>query len=216
MVPSNFVILVLRSQGGSGGTCNVADLLDDACGTEEPPPPRDVLERPYTVGGALPPPPPPLPMFEADSQKFASAPSVPRGFKLKNFGPAFGGDQWGGPRRRGSQPTPPSPSPPSDTSLAPRHPLRRALHNAPLPTTMRRLTAWVAPTAVSEDETLVGWRVSFLRPGIVPVGAPPPPPPFLLRGRPCQSNGWCCFRQVVGLQCFSRKGGGGAESLGGM
>ena len=28
--------------------------------------PRDVLERPYTVGGA---PPPPLPMFEADSQK---------------------------------------------------------------------------------------------------------------------------------------------------
>ena len=61
----------------------------------------DVLERPYTVGGGgVPPltppyppppfgPPPPLPsplvMFEADSQNFASAPSVPRGFKLQKF-----------------------------------------------------------------------------------------------------------------------------------
>ena len=50
---------------------------------------RGVLERPCTAGGwgvpplpdPLPPPPPPLPMFEADSQSFASAPSVPRGFK---------------------------------------------------------------------------------------------------------------------------------------
>ena len=34
-------------------------------------------------------------MFEAGSQNFASAPSVPRGFKLKNFRPSFGGDPRG-------------------------------------------------------------------------------------------------------------------------
>ena len=48
----------------------------------------------------LPPPPPPLPMFETDSQNFASAPSVPRGFTLKNRGTLGGG---------GSQPNPPPP-----------------------------------------------------------------------------------------------------------
>ena len=59
---------------------------------------RDVLGRPYTAGGGVTPwdpPPPPLPMFEADSQKFASAPSVPRGFKLQIFRLAFAGDHWG-------------------------------------------------------------------------------------------------------------------------
>ena len=51
----------------------------------------DVLYRPYTVGEGFPtpldppPPSPLLPMFEADSQNFASVPSVPRGFKLQNF-----------------------------------------------------------------------------------------------------------------------------------
>ena len=72
-----------RAPRGSGGV--IAD-------------PSDVLERPYTVGGGgVPPltpptslpfdphPPPPLPMFEADSQNFASAPSVKRGFTLQNF-----------------------------------------------------------------------------------------------------------------------------------
>jgi len=53
---------------------------------------RDVLERPYTVGGVgfnpPPPPPPLLPMYKADSQNLASAPSAPRGFELKNFRPA--------------------------------------------------------------------------------------------------------------------------------
>ena len=85
-----------------------------------------VLERPYTVGGGgvappgTPPPPgppPPLLMFEASSQIFASAPLVPRGFRLQNFRPAFGRDHrgpWeeGGP----SQPPPPPPSL-SNTSL---------------------------------------------------------------------------------------------------
>ena len=70
-------------------------------------------------GGGYPPPPP-LPMFGTDSQNFASAPSAPRGSKLQNFRPAFGGDHRalaGG----GSWPTPPPfrppPSPPSNSSL---------------------------------------------------------------------------------------------------
>ena len=65
---------------------------------------KDVLERPYTVGGA-PPPPPPLPMFEADTQNFAAAPSAPRGFKFQNFWPALSGDHRG----RGGLANPPSP-----------------------------------------------------------------------------------------------------------
>ena len=84
-------------------------------------PASNVLERPYSVGGGgvtpRPPPPPstpPLPMFEADSQIFASAPSVPRGFKHRNFRPAFGGDHWGTLGGGGAQPNPPPPftSPP--------------------------------------------------------------------------------------------------------
>ena len=51
--------------------------------------------------------PPPLLMFEADSQNFASAPSVPRGFTLQNVWPPFGGDHRGTLERGGSQPTPP-------------------------------------------------------------------------------------------------------------
>ena len=88
---------------------------------------RDVLERPYTVagGGGTPPwtplPPPPPPMFGADSQNFASAPSVPRGFKLKTFGPPSAGT-IGGPWEEGGPsqisllppPLPPSPPPPSN------------------------------------------------------------------------------------------------------
>ena len=97
---------------------------------------RNVLEQPYTVGGGggsppgphpppppRPPPPPPLPMFEADSQNFALA--LSRGFKLKHFGPAFGGDHKGTLGGEGSQPKPPSDptSPPYNTSLpmAPDH-----------------------------------------------------------------------------------------------
>ena len=80
-------------------------------------PSRDVLERSHTVGGGgkVPPPPgpppPPLPMFEADSQNFASAPSVPRGFELTNFWPAFGGEHRG---TLGGGGVPVNPPPPSD------------------------------------------------------------------------------------------------------
>ena len=94
-------------------------VLPDDRVLHAPPPPSDVFEWPYTAGGAPPPPPPPLPMFEADSQNFASAPSVPRGFTLQNFRPAFGGDHRGTLGGWGSQPTPPppllihSPAPPS-------------------------------------------------------------------------------------------------------
>ena len=68
-----------------------------------------------------PPPPPPLRMFEADSQNFASAPSVPRGFELHNFRPAFGGDHretQGGGCVPAKPPSPPFRPPPSNTSLA--------------------------------------------------------------------------------------------------
>ena len=75
-----------------------------------------------------PPPPPPLPMFEADSQNFALAPSVPRGLKLESCGPPSVGT-IGGPKEEGcpsQHPPPPSdppspPSAPSNTSLAQAH-----------------------------------------------------------------------------------------------
>ena len=57
-----------------------------------------------------PPPPPPLPMFEADSQNFASAPSVPRGFTLQTFSAPFSGDHRG---RVPANPHPPSHPPPT-------------------------------------------------------------------------------------------------------
>ena len=57
-----------------------------------PPPLDHVMTAPWAQG-CVPAavrrrrrdPPPPLPMFGADSQTFASAPSVPRGFTLNNF-----------------------------------------------------------------------------------------------------------------------------------
>ena len=57
--------------------------------------------------------PSPLPMFEADSQNFASVPLAPRRFKLKNFWPTFGGDHRGTLEGGGSQPNP-LPLTPSD------------------------------------------------------------------------------------------------------
>ena len=80
-----------------------AVCLGGWAGGEGAGPSSDVFERPYTVGGrgGYPPPPldppsprpPPLPMFEADSQNFASEPLAPRRYKLQFFWPAFGGDQ---------------------------------------------------------------------------------------------------------------------------
>ena len=72
--------------------------------------PSYVLERPYTVGVGVgcppldPPPPPPLPIFEADRQNLASAPSVPRGFTLQNFGPPSAVTMGGPWEEGGSQP----------------------------------------------------------------------------------------------------------------
>ena len=51
-------------------------------------------------------------MLEADSQNFASAPSAPRGFTLKNFRPAFGHGTIGGPWEEGGPQPPPPQNPP--------------------------------------------------------------------------------------------------------
>ena len=72
-------------------------------------------DPPYLPPLGPPPPLPPLVMFEADSQNFASAPSVPRGFKFQNLWPAFGGDHRGTIGGGRVRPNPPPPSlPPSD------------------------------------------------------------------------------------------------------
>ena len=96
------------------------------------------LTPPYLPPLGPPPPlPPPLVMCEADSQKFASAPSVPRGFKLQNFRPAFSGDHrgtlgGGGVRPNAPPPSPlQTPSPPSNTSMG-----RGPLH-APMASRLR-------------------------------------------------------------------------------
>ena len=74
-------------------------------------------------GGYLPGPPPPplLPMFGADSQNFASAPSVSRGLSFKIFGPPSAGT-IGGPKEEGDPsqtPPPPPQTPPSDPPFRP-------------------------------------------------------------------------------------------------
>ena len=78
---------------------------------------RGVVGRPCAVAPPRPPPPPPLPMFEADSQHFASAPSVPRGFTIQNVRFTFGGDHrgtLGGGGVPAKPPFTPPPFPPSD------------------------------------------------------------------------------------------------------
>ena len=76
---------------------------------------------PEEEGGYPPPPgppsPPPFPTFEADSQNFASAPSVPRGFKRQNFLPAFGGDRRPSTPRRSQRPPKAAVLPPPSLSL---------------------------------------------------------------------------------------------------
>ena len=97
--------------GGGGGQCPPTH----PAGTP-PPNPRGVLER-LTAGGGPPPPldlpPPALPVFQPN---FASVPSVPRGFKLKEFRPALGGDPLGTKGGGGSSQTPSAPLLPN-TSL---------------------------------------------------------------------------------------------------
>ena len=57
-------------------------------------------------------PPPPLPMFEADSQTFASAPSMPRGFEPQKVWPPFGRGPQGDPLGGGGVPAKPPSDPP--------------------------------------------------------------------------------------------------------
>ena len=125
-----------------------------------PPPPRDVLERPHAVGGGgdtpprppSPPPPPPLPMFEADSQKFAPEPSVPRGFKF--FPACLRRGPQGDPQRRGVPAKPPSPppsEPPSNTSLASPTPSRSPLRTAGVPAAGGQVQDVLHPRAPVRD-----------------------------------------------------------------
>ena len=84
---------------------------------------RTAVHRSRKGGGMPPPldrPTPPLPMFEADSQNFASAPSVPRGFGLWPSVGEHRRTQGGGGGASQPNPLPPPsdpPSTPSNTSL---------------------------------------------------------------------------------------------------
>ena len=100
-----------------------------------PPPPRDVLERPYTVAGGgypppRPPPPPPLPMFEADSQNFCFGAFGAKRIEASNFMAPPSAGTIGGPWEEGGggshTPLPPPPSDPPPLFKfvpAPRHAL---------------------------------------------------------------------------------------------
>ena len=142
----------------------------------------DVLEPPYTAGGAGGgyPPLPPLPMFEADSQNFSS---VPRGFTLKIFWPAFGGDHrgtLGGGRG------------PSQTPLPP--PLQTPIMGAP----------WLGPPPPLQTPIPPFQYIPARRGGGhgSPLARTPPPPPkrapMMGPPKPIQQHPGC-----------QRKGGGG-------
>ena len=117
--------------------------------------------------GARPPPPldaprsPPLPTLEADSHNFATAPLVPRGFKLPLAGTIGGPSEEGGswPPPPPSQPTLPAPPPPSPFPAPP--------PPSPLPETP--LQAPPAPPGAS-SQRLVGGLVASK-----PEDSPPPP-----------------------------------------
>ena len=154
------------------GVCPSPALTPDEC----PPPPSPegsigmAVHRRRRRGYPLHPPPPPhpqtkgtpLPMFEADSQNFASAPSS-RGLLFKNFRRAFGGDPG---RRGGPSQTPHPPIPP---------PLRD--HRGKT----RNLTLG------QSDRAILGTRTHFWSPDPPPpllqsIPCPPPPPPLKRSG----------------------------------
>ena len=126
----------------------------------------DVLERPYRNPPWTPiPPPPPLPMFEADSQNFASALSVLRGFKLQIFLARLRWEPEGDPGRRG----------------VPAKPLFRPLQTAKCTTT--KLTRHQSPTpSVDVFPWQWLWGMSLhnqaKRHASVPMGGFPPSTPW--------------------------------------
>ena len=103
-------------------------------------------------------------MLEADSQSFVAAPSVPRGFRLQKFRPAFGGTIEGPWEEGGSQPTPP---PPSNTSLPPgsRPPC------PPLLQRMRGHWAWTTTRRAAQCAGLGVCPCASVRPQAVAVSA---------------------------------------------
>ena len=123
-----FVCFLIRSHPPSSPSKSplAPNMFGSPVGKEEgqppslrPPPPQGCIRTavhrrsppPPPPPGPPSPPPPPLPMFEADIQNFASAPLVPRGFRLTDFRPSSAGT-IGGPWEEGgpSQPPPPPPS----------------------------------------------------------------------------------------------------------
>ena len=165
----------------------------------------DVLERPCTVGGGgvspppQTPPPPPLPMFGADRQNFASAPSVPRGFTLQTFGPPSAG-ALGGPWEEGgpSQNPLPSPSDPPfqyTPGLPPPDPQASPDPGGDGPRPRCSPTALDGPAAPSPTpgrRRAVGRGRAAPCPNIHP-GCPPPPPPG---SRPPQRGAGPCEVQA--------------------
>ena len=142
-----------------------------------PPPPRDALERPYTVGRVgvpppgphLPPPLLPFPCLRLTAKILLRRLRCQEDFKLQNFRPAFGRDH-----RRGVAAKPPSlpppfrpPSPPFNTSLPPLPPI--LIHPCPPPPTwtppVPPVTLWVnqgSPQTTRPVHPLggsvMGWR----------------------------------------------------------
>ena len=123
------------------------------------------------------PPPPPLPMFETESQNFASAPSVPRGFKLKKFWPAFGGHHTGTLGGGGfPAKTPSPPSPPSNTSLG------NPLYSRPFSVLTHATLAFSLPTRIQPSSSAALSSLHNLRHLLQP------PPPRRLQPSPTLQN----------------------------
>ena len=139
-------------------------------GGYSPPPPSPRQRQTVRYRGLVPTPPlpPPLPMFEGDSQIFASA---PRGFMLKIFRPAFGGDHQGT-IGGGSQPNP--------LPLRPPPPLPYSLTYFPDQWPQKSLCTEIRPQICGPltDFTFCRRKIFLMWVGVGGLaGAPPPPPP---------------------------------------